>query len=63
MMGIKDYKELEKLAKEVSNWLKENGHPHMKVIIDQAGILLTEDIYGNPNGFLDNDLKKCDTNE
>ena len=57
-MEYKDYEKLEKLAKEVSDWLKENGHPHMKVIIDQAGMWLTEDIYGNPNGFLDNDLQE-----
>lgn len=40
--------EIEKLAKPIINWLKENGNPHTQVIITLEQLRVTEDVLGIP---------------
>ncbi|MCH5297871.1 MAG: hypothetical protein J1E85_09400 [Ruminococcus sp.] len=40
--------EIEKLAKPIYDWIKENGNPHTQVIITSEQLRVTEDVLGIP---------------
>lgn len=40
--------EIEKLAKPICDWIKENGNPHTQVIINFEQLRITEDVLGIP---------------
>lgn len=45
-MDEQKIKELKEVTKEVVEFLREKGHPHMTVIITSREVKITEDIMG-----------------
>ena len=41
----KQKQELEALVGNVCRWLRENGHPHMTVIVEQYRFVVKEDVF------------------
>ena len=47
------WQELEEATKPIKELLQKKGHPHMKVIVDQAGAEVVEGICSCPFEILD----------
>lgn len=47
-MNPYDINEFKALIAPVVEWLQKNGHPHMKIIVEQDGAELVEGVLGQP---------------